>query len=442
MRKNPPMAHAREAELVAALPPPAAEAMRKVLADPDVGKWATRTAYEDAMVAVDYPRGRFPLPEQLTPAQRAFIEITVSRPELDPVAPAPRWTVRRWLGMDPGGALERVVPHEVGGARETSPLWRELDAARNDPAELRRLIERLPMPERLAVYGELDAGAYGFTRAELDFELPGLESLRDEGREWAPRHADWLLERAKDPSNPYDVKQRLRIRPPLFLSLLRSHVPIEPRWEVFLPLRMDQPDLIRECLGSFSDERKVHAVRAALPTGMPEEAMKILVPLMDMYPLPGLVELAFERHIAFYPPKKETLAALEDAARRHPELAEALAENRKKKPLKLQVEPQPRPAQSALTPLQKKQIAQMDEGTLEHLDFYLVKDAKGAPLYDAILFADSDGQVFKTGTSEAVAMIAQQNADGQDGALCVALDQAFEAYRKKAKSKKPTKKRS
>lgn len=335
--------------------------------------------------------------------------------------------------MDPPGALERVVTHDVAGTRETSPLWREFDAARNDPAEIRRLLERLPMAERLAVYGELDAGAYGFVRAKLDF--PGLETMRDEGREWAPRHADWLLELAKMPVDPYHPGQQLQIRPPLFLSLVRSHIAIEPRWEVFLPLTIDRPEVLREAFEAIPEQRRVHAVRAALPTGMPEEAMKILLPLIDMYPLPGFIDLAFERHLEFHPPNKETLAALEALARRHPALAQPLAENRNKKPLKLQVEPLPRPAESALTPLQKKQIAQLEERALDVLDFYRVTDAKGVPLYDAILSADSDGQVFKTGTSEPVAMIAQQGADGPDGALCVALDQAFAAYRKKPKPK-------
>jgi hypothetical protein len=434
----------RENDLLRALPPPAAEAMRNVLADPELDRWMrmpTQQALRGAMVAVGYEKGQFPPVESLTPAQRAFLEICAGRPELDVAAPEPRWSIRRWLGLDPMGALERVVTHDVAGKTETSPLWREFDVARGQPPEIRRRLERLSMGERLAVYGELDAGAYGFTEMDMPAEFPGIDGLRDEGRQWAPRHADWLLERAKDPL-PYQIKRRLRIRPPLFLSFARSRMAIERRWEIFLPLPIERPDILRECFEAVPEARRVPAVRAALPAGYPEATMKILIPLMDMFPLPGLMDLAFERHLGFYPPKKETLAELADLAKRRPVLADALAANRKKKPLKLVVETRPRPAEPALTPLQKQQVARLDENTYNQLEFFVVSDAKGPPRYDVILHADSDGSVFKTGTSEVVATIAQRGADGDDGALCMALDEAFAGYRKKSKAKKPAKKRA
>ncbi len=437
------MPHSREDELLAALPPPAAENLRKVLTDPELDRWVrmpTQIAFRTAMAAVDLARDRFPLPDSLTPAQRAFLEIVLERPELAPVLPGARWSLRRWLGMDPPGALERVVTHDVGGSRETSPRWRAYDAARGNPAEIARLLEALSMAERLEVYGELDAGAYGFTPRDLEFDFPGLEALREEGRAWAPRHADWLLERAKDLGSPYDVRQRLRIRPPLFLSFVRSHIASAPRWEVFLPLTPERPELLRECFAALPEGRRVQAVRAALPTSMPEQAVKLLLALIELYPLPGFVDIAFERHLGHYAPKKETLAALDNAAKRHPELAEALATNRQKKPLKLKLEVLSVPSESKLTSVQKAQVAKLDERTFENLAFYRVTDAKGAPLYDAVLFADTDGQVFTSGTSDVVAMIAQQGVEADDGALSMALEQAFDAHRKKAKAKKSPKK--
>ncbi len=68
------------------------------------------------------------------------------------------------------------------------------------------------------------------------------------------------------------------------------------------------------------------------------------------------------------------------------------------------------------------------------------RHAKGAPLYDAVIFADTDGQVFTSGTSDVVAMIAQQGVEADDGALSMALEQAFDAHRKKAKATKSPKK--
>ncbi len=57
------MAHPREGELLALLPPQAAEAMRKVLADPELHRWVrmpTQIAFRSAMTAIECPRGRFP----------------------------------------------------------------------------------------------------------------------------------------------------------------------------------------------------------------------------------------------------------------------------------------------------------------------------------------------------------------------------------------------
>ena len=327
------------------------------------------------------------------------------------------------------------MTHEVAGKTETSPLWRELDAVRADPAEVRRFLERLPMAERLAVYGELDAGAYAFNGLLLPPDFPGIDELRDEGREWAPRHADWLLERAKTLPQ-YDLGQHLGIRLPLFLSFARSRIPVEQRWEVFLPVLVERPEVLRECLDALPGPRWVPAVRASLPAHLaPEMALKTLVPLMETLELPGLMDLAFDWHLGFNAPKKETLATLAEVVTRHPALAESLAVNRKKKPLKLAVEARPRPSEAALTSVQKEQIARLEEGELDQLHFFLVSYAKGAPAYDVVLLADSDGAAFRTGTSEVVAIVAQEGADGEDAALCFALDQAFEAYRKKAKAK-------
>ena len=184
MRQTHAMAHPREDELLAALPPPAAENLRKVLTDPELDRWVrmpTQIAFRTAMAAVDLARDRFPLPDSLTPAQRAFLEIVLERPELAPVLPGARWSLRRWLGMDPPGALERVVTHDVGGSRETSPRWRAYDAARGNPAEIARLLEALSMAERLEVYGELDAGAYGFTPRDSRVRLPRPRSTARRG---------------------------------------------------------------------------------------------------------------------------------------------------------------------------------------------------------------------------------------------------------------------
>jgi hypothetical protein len=427
------MAHPREAELLQSLPPAAATAMRQVLSDPELDRWVrmpTQQTLWAALSAVGWQRRRFVPAGELPAAQRAVLEICAFRPELDPAAPGPRWSIRRWLGIDPPGAIERVTPVKLDGKVVEAPLWRAFDAARGDPPGVLRVLESLPLPDRLAAFGELDAGAYELRPNDLPAEFPGLESLRDEGREWAPAHADWLLEQATDPRRPYNVKAQIAIRPPLFLSLVRSNTPVERRWEVFLPVT-GAPAIFRECLDALPQERRVPAIRAALPTSGPEQALAILAPLIEQHRWPGLVDLAFERHLGFYPPKKETLAKLDALTRGDSALAAAFAENKKRKPLKLVVEARDRPAADDLSPLQKEQLAHLDEQQLDVTDFYVLTDPRGAPLYDVLLLAGSDGAVFATGTSKVAALVAQGGADAEDGALCVAIDAAFEAFRTK-----------
>ena len=73
MRQTHAMAHPREDELLAALPPPAAENLRKVLTDPELDRWVrmpTQIAFRTAMAAVNLARDRFPLPDSHRSAAR------------------------------------------------------------------------------------------------------------------------------------------------------------------------------------------------------------------------------------------------------------------------------------------------------------------------------------------------------------------------------------
>ncbi len=331
------------------------------------------------MAAVQYPafnhfdaaRRGF-LAERLTPAQRALAELCADRPWLSLLTPWPRWCVRRWLGLDPPGALEQLVTHEVDGQTETSPRWRGFDAVRGRPDETQRLLEALPMRDRLEVYGELYAGAYdlgGFRVADESLpDFPGLEALRDEGREWAPRYADAWLARAKtDTTNQTNPIHYAKIRRPLLLSLVRARVPVERRWEVFLPA--DPPELQYECLDWLAEPRRGPALGASLPYGPLEEQVARLLALLERYPFPGLIDVIFDRHRQNYPsPKKvskATLTKLEPLVKRHPALAEAILANENRKPIKLTARPLPLPAEASLTPLQQQQIAALDGGTFE-----------------------------------------------------------------------------
>jgi hypothetical protein len=427
------MPHPRESELLSSLPTPAREAIQSAI-EVARGKPSVPAMQQCgvAFQAVGFPRDEIARVESLTVAQRAFIEIVAFRPELKLtggiVYKWPEWSIRRWLGHEPGGALEEVV--------DGRPRWLDFAAVRQQPDEIARLLLQLPLADRLAVYGELDAGAYGFG-AEIEF--PGLEALRDEGRAWAPRHADWLIEVAQDPRVPYQPMKHASIRLPLFLSFVRSKIEIERRWEMFLPLAVERPEIFGECLTALPEGRRARAIGTALPAAMPDQIVELVGRVVDLFPLPGLVEVTLDRLRSFGNPAKQALDAIADWGKRHPALAEALAAA-KKKPLKLTIEATPRPAVDQLTELQRRQLAQLDDRTHDLLEFFTIAEPKGERRFEAIVHAETDGCVFVAGTDERAVIIAQGGADGEDGALCAALDEAFAAYRKKSK-KEPTRRR-
>jgi hypothetical protein len=91
------------------------------------------------------------------------------------------------------------------------------------------------------------------------------------------------------------------------------------------------------------------------------------------------------------------------------------------------------PPRAELTAVQQEQMALADEeNDYENMELFAVSDNTGRHLFDAVIHVGDDGYVFKVGTAEWVAMFAQGGADGHDAALCEALDEAFDRYKKGA----------
>jgi hypothetical protein len=381
--------------------------------------------------------------ETLRPEQRAFMGVVALHPELKldgfPLAGWARWSMRRWLGLDPAGALEQIVDIGPDGGSQRVPRWQALVRSRSDPDRRCGLLAKLPMVERLEVYGELDAGGYGFAGGAF----PGIDELRDQGREWAPRHADWLLSLT---NNVYGAPQHPEMQRLLSLSLVRSGTTIERRWEVFVPERLDAADQVGECVGGLPESRRPAVLSRMLksflwstvfgpkaPVVDPGVTLEKLLPLFEKYPPAGVTDEALKGYTARYHlPKREVLAAVAALAKRFPVLAPGLKQDRTKKPPKLTVEPRPLPPQGELTAIERQQFAKLDDRTYELLERFELTDASSDRRYHAILNAGGDGHVFASGTAEVVAMLAQDSADGEDGLLSEAIDKAFGAYRKKA----------
>jgi hypothetical protein len=188
--------------------------------------------------AVGFPKYPIvPSSNVLTVAQRALAELVALRRDVPIVngsaMPEQRWVLRRWLGIDPPGALEREVEYEREGARVRGPLWCALVADSANAV----IAERLPLIDRIELFGDDAVWAYFIRKSYGEAPIiakPDLHALRDEGRAWAPRYADELVH-----------EPRVRNWAPLdlvFVALARAQVPIEPRWDVLLPIALAETD--------------------------------------------------------------------------------------------------------------------------------------------------------------------------------------------------------
>ncbi len=411
------------------------------------GQWIPSSAFDLARTLVDGWWDEIPPADALTAAQRAFMEIVACHPELKvngfPLANFARWSMCRWLGLDPGGALEQPASLAGEGGSGERPLWQSLARRRQDPEGLRILLEALPMSQRLEVFGELDAGGYGF----IQVPFPGVDSLRDEGRAWAPRHADWLLGLGKD---VYDPARHPEMQTLLALAWARSQTTIERRWEVLLPVRLEDTATLREWFQALPDDRRApvlgkmlkvllwNHVFPARPSGTDAATvLEPLLPLFEKHPPSGVLDDAMMGYTAgYHAPRRPLLATVAALAKRFPVLAPALRLDPTKKPPKLTAAPVPLPPPEKLTAFDKDQIRKIGDGTYDHLEAFDLTDANSDRRYRAVVHAGCDGYVVASGTEDVVAIIAQHSADGEDGVLCAAIDKALRASLTKPKKKR------
>jgi hypothetical protein len=91
------------------------------------------------------------------------------------------------------------------------------------------------------------------------------------------------------------------------------------------------------------------------------------------------------------------------------------------------------PPRERLSGVLKEQMTLADEeDDYGNMELFTVSDASGRHLFDALIHVGDDGYVFAPGTTGWVAMFAQGGADGHDGALCEALEEAFDRYKRGA----------
>jgi hypothetical protein len=251
-----------------------------------------------------------------------------------------------------------------------------------DDDEKEKVIAKLTIDERLRALFEVarhgDDSPYDLEANDLfDFaNVPLLGKLRGEGRAWAAAIADEI---AKHERVPEDVRW------PVFLTLVRAKIPIEPRWDSLLPLGFGvYRKLTDECVRAIPEGRRDAAIVRAIGRLYVGE---IGLPLLAQHPSVSL-----------------TLKILE-----------AMNDDRL--------------------------LAKSGETFRGFLEICELASPEGEPKYDAYLYMVDSGTIFAHGTTKVVADIIQSGIECSDAALDMGIEAALEgrkAKRTKSKSKKKT----
>lgn len=429
---GPPPTPERRAELLAALPGSVAGRLADLLD----GRIVSGAERYDALPAcfreIGYPEldgnpARIPIDP--TPEWRALLELSTALPRILPswsAAPTDTWNLRRWLGLDPPGRLER--PLEDGGP----PLWRIVASAKKRPWSV---LQALPLPERIEAFCEGSLRAYRLPEpdlADLGAEdglctVGGLLRLGDPGRTVAPAMADFLVRWWRSP----DVYRPLRLpeaaRSVVLLAVAAADLPAAPAWDVLYPLGRDRE---HELLDRIPPERRVAAIEEDAGRLHPYYAEKALLRVLPRVPDARLVALLKQVGKGGGGHPKRVLAdELRRLGEEHPAVGALLGAAPPPKPhaLTFRAVPLP-PAGEPLPELARQQVSMLDED--RHLyRWFTAHDARGRHVYDLSLFCWDDGPIYRAGTTTIVGRFVQGSAECDDATLADALDTALHRFR-------------
>jgi hypothetical protein len=285
--------------------------------------------FAKAFDAVGFPKDRdVPAdPKDLTEDQRALCALIVAA-EVHPAAfrdYAVPWKTpdrRRWLGLDPPGALERRVDFTWKGKRTNAPLWRAIRIHQEDRDERPRVgavLDALPIDVRLASIVEMDHNHYSIDPDYLPTPEPKdvAAALRDRGARWATEQLDLAaaafaaLARMQPGWRPSDGFVIFA-----FEIALGAEVPLAPAWDAILPIVRAKLALAARLIRALPAERRDRVTAAALRHGHPNYAMNRSVELAAQFPSVPLFEVIFELCEKVERSVRKVLPALHKAAAR------------------------------------------------------------------------------------------------------------------------------
>ncbi|MEO7109791.1 MAG: hypothetical protein ABI183_05095 [Polyangiaceae bacterium] len=405
----------------------------------------------------------------LTPAQRAFAEVVTdlglktSNNDIDRQTPRSKAFRRRWLGLDPASAIDREVTFTLGGETRKEPTWRAVLLLNKAGEKRDALLATFSLAERLEMWGAVKiAWPEDFNlKADWFFQPNDVTTLGAEAGEWAKSYADEFL------TAPGTRAQWERAPWPIFLSLVRAKIPIEPRWDVLLPIADggSYEELVLECIAAIPVERRANAILEAVKTPHVSMGMRVAASLLSRFPDPRLAQWVLDNIGSTDTPKRLVVSRLKEQGRESPAVLAVIAAFEKGGPPPIQLTVRDaRSPRSGFSDIDKQQLLvagkayhgravsidklladdpQSEESLLPLLDFCVLADDKGKPVYDVWQYAGDSGEIFKTGTTKSVGGINQGSVECDDEALTDAIGAALhgapkpvkKAAKAKAKSK-------
>ncbi len=236
-------------------------------------------AVRDALRSVDWPSFRSPIPaaDALTTPQRALAELLTTMPG-SPVhayaIPSFSWNLRRWLGLDPPGALETRIDGE--------PRWRLLQTN-----GVRAALDAAPLGERLLLLAELGFGAYRLELPrDLENDLDFYQRIDGSAGDAATIAAEFCLRIWEEPdvqSRRLELPESTRLA--ITLAAVRAGVPLREPWQRLLPfVGGTRWPLTHECIRALPCELRASAVALSAARVHPASAEALLLALLPEVP--------------------------------------------------------------------------------------------------------------------------------------------------------------
>ena len=402
------------------LPPNAAAALDAARAANAKGdRDATGKALRDALAAVEfpttYPNVIYPLVESLTPAQRGVAEAIARMDVFGPWEWVPSGaTARRWLGIDPPGPLEMLVEHE--GAH--IPLWRALRLTQTGP-RVPPIVETLPMPLRFDVLGIKDAWGYRLA-ADVAGAWKIAASVRGEARDWAlARLASVKHKPLAEIHGSFDLGEQLA-----FFALVRAGHPIDPAWDVYLPIGTHVPaEIAAECARVLPLDRLEAVAPTLLERAHGHSAIQLGLAILAEHDSPAIARFVWTKSERSFPhhrdAERKALAAIGETK---PGVGEVVASFAKRAPKKRTLVVSARLAPRSEGDLSKLQAAQLieagkkwdrkdlpvsrrlscdenDESALGAVLEHVTLTENGKPAFEGWLYAGESGKFLTAGTT-------------------------------------------